>query len=136
MASRKEENRMKKKEERRENEMLVFVKVKDLDGYILKASATSPVKYRYSILNTLIQDSLDILSLLYDANELDVKDRERAVLIGKARTKLKLVDFLSTLAYEAGCFTEKQHDVIMLKIGDCSKYLLGFYNHARKASAI
>jgi hypothetical protein len=116
--------------------MLVFVKGKDLDEYILKASATSLVKYRYSILNTLIQDSLDILSLLYDTNELDVKDRERAVLIGKARTKLKLVDFLSTLAYEVGCFTEKQHDVIMLKIGDCSKYLLGFYNHARKASAI
>lgn len=44
--------------EQKESELLVFVKVKDLASYILLINGKSPVKYRYSLLNPLINKSL------------------------------------------------------------------------------
>lgn len=59
--------------DRKESELLVFIKAKDLSAYILFISCKSPVKYRYSPLNRLINNSLDIIQLLYEANELDIR---------------------------------------------------------------
>ena len=44
------------------------------------ASSKAPVKYRYSVLNPLISDSLDIVRLLYEASA--IKEGEGAVLLG------------------------------------------------------
>ena len=119
--------------EREESELLVFIKVKDLAEYILLISGKSPVKYRYSLLNPLINNSLDTIQLLYEANELDIKDKNRLELIRKAKSKLKIIDFLTSIAKNASCFTDHQHDVILEKIGVCSKYLQGYYNSCKKA---
>ncbi len=128
--------RLNESNERKETELLVFIKAKDLCAYILKASAKSPVRYRYSILNQLINESLAVIQLLYEANELEMKDKVRLSLIVKAKTKLKTVDFLSALAYETVCFTKHQYEVILEKIGVCSKYLAGYKNACKKALAI
>ena len=125
--------RMKEVNEKIESELLVFIKVKDLSAYILIISGKSPVKYRYSLLNPLINGSLDMIGLLYEANELDMKDVLRLELIRKARAKLKTIDFLASIAKDASCFTIHQHDVILEKIGVCSKYLQGYYNSCKKA---
>lgn len=127
----KNQNEIKK-----ESELLVFVKAKDLSKYILLISARAPVKCRYSLLNNLINASLQLIELLYEANELELKDARRTELIRKAKVKLKTIDFISSIATDEKCFTEHQHDVILEKIGDCSKFLLGYYNQSKKASAI
>ncbi len=129
-------NNPKTKEERKDNELVVFIKAKSILSYILLVSSKSPVKYRYSLLNTLINESLDMIHLLYEANELDPKDKIRAEKIRSAMARLKTIDFVSSVARDAGCFTQKQYDILLGKIGDCSKFLLGYYNHAKKASAI
>ena len=121
--------------ERKETELLVFVKAKDLCAYILRISARSPAKYRFSLLNPLIGDSLDVIRDLYMANDLDVRDGRRLSLISEAKAKLKTVDFLSSLAAEAACFTKRQYEVILEKAGACSKYLQGYMNACKKASA-
>ncbi len=128
--------RLNESNERKETELLVFMKAKDLSAYILRASAKSPVKYRYSILNSLIHESLAIIQLLYEANDLDIKDRNRLMLINQANAKLKLIDFLSSLSTDVLCFTKHQHEVILEKIGVCSKYLAGYKNVCKKALAI
>lgn len=115
--------------------MLVFIKAKDLCAYILRVSARSPAKYRFSLLNPLIVDSLDVIRDLYMANDLDVHDGRRLSLISEAGAKLKTVGFLSSLAAEAACFTRHQHEVILEKVGVCSKYLQGYMNACRKASS-
>lgn len=102
-------------------------------AYILLISGKSLVKYRYSLLNLFINDSLGTMELLYEANELDLKDKARLELIRKAMSKLKTIDFLYSIALNASCFTLHQHDVILEKIGICSIYLLGYYNCSRMA---
>ena len=123
--------RLNENDERKESELLVFIKAKDLSAYILLISGKSPVKYRYSLLNPLINNSLEIIELLYEANELELKDIRRLELIRKARAILKTIDFLSSIAKDASCFTT--HHVILEKIGVCSKYLQGYYNSCKKA---
>ena len=121
--------------ERKETELLVFVKAKDLAQYILLVSGKSPVKYRYSLLNPLINASLEIIELLYEANDLETKDPHRAESIRRAKTKLKTIDFLASVARDASCFTTHQYEVIEEKIGVCSRYVLGYYNASRTAAA-
>ena len=43
------------------------------------------------LFNPLINDSLSIIELLYEANELDIKDKTRLELIRKAIPKLKTI---------------------------------------------
>ncbi len=128
--------RLKEEEAKKESELLVFIKAKELSAYILQASAKSPVKYRYSILNPLINESLKVIELLYEANDLPMGDEGRISLIRSAKAKLKLIDFLTSLAKEVSCFSLHQEETILLKIGVCSKYLQGYLNASRKASAI
>lgn len=71
--------------ERKESELLVFIKAKDLVAYILFISGKSPVKYHYSLLSPLINNSLEIIELLYEANELVLKDNRGLGLIRKAK---------------------------------------------------
>ena len=67
--------------DRKESELFLFIKAKDLSAYILLISGKSIVKYRYSLLNPLINNSLDIIQLLYEANELDIRSPIRLELI-------------------------------------------------------
>ena len=76
-----------------ETELLVFIKVKDLCSYILFISGKSPAKYRFSLLNPLISGSLELLELLYQANDLTPTDINRLQFIGKAKTRLKTIIF-------------------------------------------
>ena len=127
---------MKPQEIRKESELMVFVKLKDLVKYILEACSKSPVKFRYSITNNLINTSLAIIENLYIANDMDIRDKARLEKIRCSIAKLKIVDFLTSLACEVSCFSQKQYDVILSKIGVCSKYLYGYYNHAKSALTI
>lgn len=119
--------------DRKESELLVFIKAKDLSTYILLISGKSPVKYRYSLLNPLINNSLDIIQLLYEANELDIRSPFRLALIRKAKVKLKTIGFLTSIAKDTSCFRYHQHDIILEKIGVCFKDLQGYYNSCKKA---
>ena len=49
------------------------------------------------LFNPLINDSLSIIELLYEANELDIKDKTRLELIRKAMPKLKAIGFASSI---------------------------------------
>ncbi len=127
---------LKEKEERKETELLVFVKAKALTKYVMSACARAPVKFRYSLLNPLLNECLDLIHFLYEANELPVKDPERARLVRKAISRLKSIDFISSFAAESICFTAKQGEVISRYAGDCFKYLLGYYALSKDALAI
>lgn len=127
---------LKEKPQRKETELLVFVKAKKLTEYVMQISAKAPVKFRYSVLNPLIKECIDMIHLLYEANELKVDDPERAKLIRKAMARLKCIDYISSLATTSLCFTSHQSEVVTRYCGDCSKYLLGYYGLSKGALAI
>ena len=119
--------------EKKESELLVFQKAKKLARYVMAVSSKAPVKLRYSVLNPLIRDSLDVVRLLYEANAISKGKPERAALIRKALAKVRCVDFLSTLAGDAKGFTAHQVETISLYCGECLKYLLGYLAHSEAA---
>ena len=116
--------------QRKESELLVFQKAKKLATYVMGASSKAPVKFRYSVLNPLISDSLDIVRLLYEANAIKKGEERRCLLVREAIAKARCVDFLSTLMIEAKGFTEHQGEVISLYCGECLKYLLGYLTYS------
>ena len=118
--------------DRKESELLVFIKAKDLLAYILLISGKSPVKYRYSLLNSLINNSLDIIQLLYEANELNIRNYIRLELIRKAKAKFKTIYFLTFIFKDDSYFTTHQHDIILEKVGVCSNYSQSYYNSCKK----
>ncbi len=118
---------------RKESELLVFQKAKKLAIYVMGASSKAPVKFRYSVLNPLISDSLDIVRLLYEANAIKKGEAERSSLIRKAIAKARCVDFLSALMVEAKGFTEHQGETICCYSGECLKYLLGYLAYSEAA---
>ncbi len=125
--------RLGERKEKKESELLVFQKAKKLASYVMAASSKAPVKFRYSVLNPLIGDSLDVVRLLYEANAIERGEKERASLIRKAEAKVRSVDFLSTLLGEAKAFTEHQSETICLYSGECLKYLLGYLAYSEAA---
>lgn len=98
--------RLNDNSERKESKLLVFIKAKDLSYYILLISGKSLIKYSYSLLNPLVNNSLDIIQLLYEANELDIKDYRRLELIREVKAKLKIIDFLTSIAKDASYFIQ------------------------------
>lgn len=44
-----------------------------------------------------------------------------------------MVNHRSNIATDVSCFATHQYDVILEKIGACSKYLQGYYNSCKKA---
>lgn len=124
------------KEERKETELIVFLKAKLLTQYITRVSAGCDVKYRYSLLNKILNECYDLLHLLFEANEIDIKDEERVKLIRQAIARLKTIDFITSFATDVKCFTKHQGEVITMYSGDCYKYLLGYYNHSKSALVI
>ncbi len=112
--------------QRKESELYVFVKAKNLAEYIMRVSAGAPVKFRYSVLTPLIQKSQDAICLLYEANETPVDDPERKKLIREAIAKVRCVAFISSFAAMRGCFSEHKAEVISRYSGECLKYMQGY----------
>lgn len=118
---------------RKESELLVFQKAKKLAIYVMGVSSKAPVKFRYSVLNPLIGDSLDIVRLLYEANAIEKGKEERCSLVRKAIAKARCVDFLSAVMIASKGFTEHQGETISLYSGECLKYLLGYLAYSEAA---
>lgn len=64
--------------QRKESELLVFIKAKDLAAYILLISGKSLIKYRSPLFNPLINGSLSIIELLYETHKLVIKRPDKA----------------------------------------------------------
>ena len=99
---------------------------KKLVDYVLQASEKAPKKYRYSYLSKIENVSLEIVMLLYEANDIRLgnplrKEKQDAVL-----TKLRILDFLSEEAMKNKCFLSHQYEVISKMIYDCNRSLLSW----------
>lgn len=60
----------------KKNELYVITKCKDISKYVFTITDKSPKKYRYSVVTRLQNYTLEILELLYKANntKIGVKD--------------------------------------------------------------
>lgn len=121
------------------SELEIFTKAKELCDYILTITEKSPKKFRFTLTSRMINTSLEIVEILYGANEIYLsggKDRtavkERLNAQHLAITKLKILDFLAKTAMQHGCILEKQYDIMADLMTSCRNLAGAWINADRR----
>ncbi len=124
--------------QKRQSELTVIIKSKDLCSYIMTITQKSPKHFRYTFVSRLQNLALSIIENLYRANDVFVSKgdlnsiAERLNFQRKAMTDIKILCYFSMLAMEQGCILQKQFEQIS-KLGTEAQNLLGAWmNSDRK----
>ena len=124
--------------ERRQSELTVITKAKDLCSYVLTVTQKSPKQFRFTITSRLQNLSLDVVECLYKANDTyAVKDdpvakEKRLDYQRQAMTSLKLLCYIALLATEQNSILFKQYEQISRQASDCHNLLCGWINSDKK----
>ncbi len=93
---------------KRNSELKIITNTKKLASYIILITETSPKKYRYLYIDKMHECLLFIIEYLYKANDTRLGNYQRLEYQKNVRSKLKLLDAISNLSYEAKCITFTQ----------------------------
>ncbi len=124
--------------ERKQNELTVITKVKDLCSYVMTVTQKSPKQFRFTFTSRIQNLTLDVIEKLYRANDVFVTrddiqaQKERLEFQRQALTDLKLLTYFSLLAYEQNCILFKQYEQISKQAADCQNLLGAWINSDRK----
>ncbi len=108
------------------SDLYVITLAKKLADYVLQATEKAPKRFRYSYLSKIENVSLEIVMLLYEANDTRLGNAMRRKKQDCVVTRLKILDFLSEEAMKNKCFLSHQYEVISKMIYDCNKSLLSW----------
>ena len=124
--------------ERKQSELQVITKAKDLCSYVMTITQKSPKHFRYTFVSRLQNLTLSVIENLYRANDTYVKRgdlagiEKRLELQRTAMTDLKVLGYFSMLAMEQGCILPKQYEQIARQVTDCQNLLGAWMNSDRK----
>ena len=124
--------------ERKQSELSVITKAKDLCGYIMKITLKSPKQFRFTFISKLHNLALSVVENLFRANDVFVQKgdfkaiQERLDYQRKALTDIKLLAYVSLLATEQGCLLVKQYENIAKFSSECQAMLNGWITSDRK----
>ncbi len=124
--------------ERRQSELTVITKAKDLCTYIMTVTQKSPKQFRFTFTSRLQNPSLSIFESLYRANDTfvtkeNMASREKRLEFQhRATTDLKLLSYFSLLALEQNCILPKQYEQISRQATDCMNLLGAWINSDRR----
>ena len=124
--------------ERRQSELTIITKAKDLCSYVMTVTQKSPKHFRYTFVSKLQNLSLGIIENLFRANDVFVSvsdvasQKERLDYQRTALTDLKLLGYFSLLSREQACILPKQYEIISNYIYDCQNLLGAWINSDRK----
>ena len=124
--------------ERKQSELTVITKAKDLCAYIMTVTQRSPKQFRFTFVSRLQNLALSVIENLFRANDVFVSrqdviaQKERLGYQRAAMTDLKLLGYISLLAAEQGCILLKQYEQISRQITDCQNLLGAWMNSDRK----
>lgn len=118
---------------RKDSELLVIVRAKELGNYIFTITDRSPKKFRFLIVSRLQNLSLSIIENLYRANMVYVKNKAAADKIElrkkyqrEAYVDLKLLGYIALLAREHGGILAKQYEQISIQSTEVIRLLLSW----------
>ena len=93
-------------EKKGKEELEVFTKAKKLCDYTFQITCKAPKAYRWNIIDKILNNTLELIEILYQAN--DLSDKERKVKQRYADTKIKILGYLHGLANNIHVFDNKQ----------------------------
>lgn len=101
------------------SELLTIVKMKDLISYSFQMTDDPkryPKKVRFSVTNRIQDNVLDSITLMYEANEMDVPDRRKSQekILTNIRVLLYLIEFSLSRHY----IDERQMGIWVSKVND------------------
>lgn len=112
----------------KKSELQVITHTKKLLSYIFQVTDKAPIKFRYTFVSRMQNLIIDTIEFLYEANELDIKDDDRLKYMRKAKSKLKLLDYISESAKDYECIKMKQFNYITKEIYSIMSLLEGWIN--------
>ena len=121
------------KGKRKDSELLVIVKAKDLGNYVFTVTDKSPKKFRFSLISRLQNLALSMIENLYRANMVFVKDSKaidkievRKKYQREAYVDLKLLGYMALMAKEQGGILAKQYEQISIRSTEVIRLLLAW----------
>ena len=109
---------------RKNDELYVITKGKDLCGYIFTVTEKSPKKFRFTFVSRLQRRALDVVEYLYRANMVYIgrppdaeKIEKRKEYQREAYVSLKVLGYISLLSMEQQCILKKQYEQISASRG-------------------
>ena len=123
---------------RKQSELTVIVKAKDLCNYVLTVTEKSPKRFRFTLTSKLQTYALNVLENLYRANEVFlVKGKpetaeRRETYQQQALTECKLLAYLAQLAMEQECILPKQYEQITKKVFDVQNMIRAWMKSDKK----
>ena len=124
--------------ERKQSELTVITKAKDLCSYVMTVTQKSPKHFRYTFVSKLQNLALSVIENLFRANEVYVSkqnisvQKERLEFQRAAMTDLKLLGYMAMLSMEQECILLKQYEQIARQITDCQNLLGAWMNSDRR----
>ena len=123
---------------KKQSELMVITKAKDLCSYVMTITQKSPKNFRYTFVSRMQNLSLDIIESLYRANDIFLEKncndskKNRLEFQHKALTDLKILAYFSMLAMEQKCILPKQYEQISIKSTECMNLVGAWINSDRK----
>ena len=121
------------KGKRKDSELLVIVKAKDLGNYVFTVTDKSPKKFRFSLISRMQNLALSAVENLYRANMVYVKDKTAAGKIElrkkyqrEAYVDLKMLGYIALMAKEQGGILAKQYEQISIQSTEVIRLLLSW----------
>ena len=124
--------------DRKQSELTVITKSKDLCSYVMNVTQKSPKHFRYTFVSRLQNLSLSVIENLFRANDVYVtkqdiaSQKERIRDQRSAMTDLKLLGYIALLSQEQKCILPKQYEQIARQVSDCQNLLGAWMNSDRK----
>ena len=115
--------------ERKESELTVITKTKDLCSYVMLITQKSPKHFRFTFVTRMQNLVFDIIENLIKANDTFVTRGDEKGYLARIRyqreamTDIKILEYISMLAMEQQCILPKQYEQISLKCFDCNNLL-------------
>lgn len=122
---------------RRDSELMVLTKGKNLLDYLLLISDKAPKKYRYTLVERMIGTAFDALESLQFANDIRIgvsaeDNAARWKFQRRAVSKLRFLDAICMSAVKCNCILPNQHEQISLRIAECIRLTYGWYASDKK----
>lgn len=123
---------------RKQSELSVIVKAKDLSSYVLTVTEKSPKRFRFTLTSKLQTSALNVLENLFRANEVFLEKgnlitaEKRESYQQEALTECKLLAYLAQLAMEQQCILPKQYEQITKKVYDVQNMLVAWIKSDKK----
>lgn len=110
-------------------ELFVITRSKDLVNYVMLITAKSPKHFRYTIIARMHNLCIDLVENLYNANSCIIRAgdttnwEKRVEYQRQAMNVIRLLEYVSEIAYMQKCILQKQYTVICKLGGECADLL-------------